>query len=153
MINEKVIKLFLRLTISTGFLSAVADRFGFWNRNVSVWGNWEQFLEYTRLINPWMPNSLIPTVGFLATAAEIVFSIFLIVGFKTELFARLSGFLLLLFGLSMTLSTGIKGALDYSVFTAASAAFALSLMKRKYLELDRAFERKQVNPDVGFTVR
>jgi len=60
----------------------------------------------------------------------------LIIGFKTELFAKWSGFLLLLFALSMTFSTGIKGALDFSVFTASAGAFALSLMKEKYMELD-----------------
>jgi thiosulfate dehydrogenase (quinone) large subunit len=58
------------------------------------------------------------------------------VGFKTGLFAKLSGFLLLAFALSMTFSTGIKGAFDYSVFSAAAAAFALSFIKEKYLELD-----------------
>ena len=36
----------------------------------------------------------------------------------------------------MTFSTGIKGALDFSVFTASAGAFALSLMKEKYMELD-----------------
>ena len=134
--NIKVIKLFLRLAISFGFLSAVADRFGIWNKEVSVWGNWDNFLSYTQLINPWIPDSLISTIGIIATAAEIIFAIFLIVGLKTELFAKLSGFLLLIFALSMTLSTGIKGAFDYSVFSASAGAFALSLMKEKYLELD-----------------
>lgn len=88
------------------------------------------------MINPWIPNSLIPTIGILATVAEIVFAIFLIIGFKTELFAKLSGFLLLIFALAMTFSTGIKGALDFSVFIASAGAFALSLMKEKFLELD-----------------
>jgi len=35
----------------------------------------------------------------------------------------------------MTFSTGIKSAFDYSVFTASAAAFALSLLKTKFLEL------------------
>ncbi len=97
--NKKITKLFLRLAISVGFLSAVADRFGWWNEKVSVWGNWNSFLKYTQLINPWIPNSLIPTIGIIATTAEIIFAIFLITGFKTEFFARLTGFLLLLFAL------------------------------------------------------
>ena len=79
---------------------------------------------------------MIPTIGIIATAAEIIFAIFLISGFKTEFFAKLSGFLLLIFALSMTFSTGIKGALDFSVFSASAGAFALGLMKEKYLELD-----------------
>jgi thiosulfate dehydrogenase (quinone) large subunit len=135
-VTQKIIKLFLRLAIGTAFLSAVADRFGWWNEKVAVWGNWGNFLEYTQLINPWVSDSLISILGIIATAAEIVFGTFLIIGFKTEFFARLSGFLLLLFALSMSLSTGLKGAFDYSVFTASAGAFALSLMKEKYFELD-----------------
>jgi thiosulfate dehydrogenase (quinone) large subunit len=139
---ERGVKLFLRFAIAAGFLSAVADRFGMWRAEVSVWGNWSNFLEYTRVINPWLPGSLIPAIGIIATAAEILFAIFLLVGFKTEFTAKLSGLLLLLFGLSMTFSTGIKGAFDYSVFSACAAAFALSLMKDKYFELDSLLSKK-----------
>lgn len=140
--KQNIIKLFLRFAISIGFLSAVADRFGLWSKEVSAWGNWNSFLEYTQLINPWIPNSIIPTVGIIATTAELIFAIFLIIGFKTELFAKLSGFLLLLFALSMVSSTGIKGALDYSVFSASAGAFALSLIKEKYLEFDNFISKK-----------
>jgi thiosulfate dehydrogenase (quinone) large subunit len=139
---ERGVKLFLRFAIAAGFLSAVADRFGMWRAEVSVWGNWNNFLDYTRVINPWLPDSLIPFIGIVATAAEILFAIFLLVGFKTEFTAKLSGLLLLVFGLSMTFSTGIKGAFDYSVFSACAAAFALSLMKDKYFELDSLLSKK-----------
>src|SRR4051812_46636891 len=118
-----MIKLFLRLAISAGFLSAVADRFGCWAPDVSVWGNWNTFVAYTAVINPWFPPGLISFIAATATVAEIVFAMFLIIGFKTELVARLSGILLLIFALAMTFSTGIKGPLDYSVFSASAAAF------------------------------
>lgn len=139
--NTKTIKLFLRFAISLSFLSAVADRFGIWSIEVSAWGNWDSFVASTKTINPWFPDSLIPVVAIVATAVEIVFAMCLLVGFKTELFAKLSGFLLLIFALSMTFSTGIKGAFDYSVFTAAAGAFALSFMKDKYFELDNLFSK------------
>ena len=100
--TQRIIKLFLRFSITTGFISAVADRFGLWSPDISAWGNWNNFLDYTRLINPWFPSELISVVGAMATAAEIFFALFLLVGLRTELFARLSGFLLLAFGLSMT---------------------------------------------------
>ncbi len=134
--KSKTIKIFLRLTISTGFLSAVADRFGMWSNDVSAWGNWDTFLKYTETINPWCPQSMIPALGAVATIAEIVFALAILIGFKTELFAKLSGLLLLIFALSMTFSTGIKKAFDASVFSASAAAFALSMIKEKYLELD-----------------
>jgi uncharacterized membrane protein YphA (DoxX/SURF4 family) len=124
-------------------LSAVADRFGFWPAEVSAWGNWNNFIDYTRMINPLIPDALISPLGIIATTAEIIFALCIIIGYKTEHFAKLSGFLLLFFALAMTFSTGIKGTLDYSVFIASAAAFALSLMKDKYLELDIALNKSQ----------
>ncbi|WP_026450564.1 DoxX family membrane protein [Aequorivita capsosiphonis] len=140
--GKKIIKLFLRLAISAGFLSASADRFGWWPQDVSVWGNWNSFLEYTEILNPWFPISFIPTLAIAATALEIIFALLLLIGYKTELIAKLSGFLLLLFAISMTFSTGIKGAFDYSVFSASAAAFALGFMKFKFLELDSFLKKK-----------
>jgi uncharacterized membrane protein YphA (DoxX/SURF4 family) len=139
---SKIIKVFLRLAIAIGFLSAVADRFGIWGKDVSVWGNWNSFLEYTQIINPWFPASIISFIGIIATTAEIAFALCLIIGFRTALVAKLSGILLLLFALSMAFSTGLKGVFDFSVFSASAAAFALSLMKEKYLELDSLFSNK-----------
>ena len=142
--TSKVVKLFLRIAIGVGFLSAVADRLGWWGDSVSVWGSWSNFLDYTQLINPWVPVAAIPALGAIATAAEIVLGICLIIGLRTEWVARLSGMLLLLFALSMTFSTGLKGALDFSVFTASAAAFALSFMPGKYWELDSMLSGKGV---------
>lgn len=130
------IKLFLRFALSASFLSAVADRFGWWPAKISVWGNWKNFVAYTQDINPWLPKALVSPVAMIATAAEIIFPVCLLLGFKTELVAKLSGVLLLLFALAMTFSGSIKDPFDYSVFTASAAAFALSTMKEKYLEVD-----------------
>ncbi|WP_339704305.1 DoxX family protein [Algoriphagus aquimarinus] len=138
----KFIKLFLRLAISLSFLSAVADRFGMWPAEISVWGNWQNFVDYTAVINPWMPASLIPMLAVIATITEIVFGLFLLIGFKREVFAKLSGLLMLIFALSMTFSAGIKSGFDYSVFTASAAAFGLSLIKAKYLEVDSLMDKK-----------
>lgn len=136
------IKIFLRLALSASFLSAVADRFGWWPAEMSAWGNWENFVAYTQVVNPWLPHGLVAPTAIVATAAEIIFPVCLLLGYKTELIARLSGLLLLLFALAMASSTGIKGPFDYSVFTASAAAFALSIMKEKYVELDSVLANK-----------
>lgn len=122
----RIIEWFLRISLSIGFLSAVADRFGLWPKEVSAWGNWENFLAYTKTLNPLIPAKMIPAIGFIATVMEIVFAVLLLTNFKTSLIAKGSGFLLLLFALSMTFSTSLKTPLDYSVFCASGAAFALS---------------------------
>ncbi|WP_109435203.1 MULTISPECIES: DoxX family protein [Aquimarina] len=136
------IKLFIRVSIAIGFLSAVADRFGMWPKEKSAWGNWSSFIEYTKLLNPWIPENFINFTGIVATATEIILAIFLLIGFKTSLSGKLSGFLILIFGVAMTITTGIKAPLDYSVFSAAAAGFGLSLINEKYLEIDMLFDKK-----------
>lgn len=139
--NPKPLKLYLRIGIALGFLSAVADRLGYWPAEISAWGNWGNFLDYTALINPMVPESLIPILGIIATIAEILLGASILIGFKTESAAKISGYLMLLFGLAITFSTGIKGALDYSVFAASGAAFALASIREKYLEVDLLFTK------------
>ncbi len=133
------IKLFLRVSIAFGFLSAVGDRFGFWPKENSAWGNWASFLEYTKVLTPWAPDNFVNVLGSIATLAEVILALFLLIGFKTSLVAKLSGYLLLIFGLAMTCTIGIKAPLDYSVFSAAAAAFGLSLIKEQYLEVDSLY--------------
>lgn len=140
--NIRLVKLFLRLALSLGFLSAVADRFGWWGKDISVWGNWANFVAYTKIINPWASEGIASALAGIATAAEVIFALFLILGFKTELTARLSGYLLIVFALAMMTSTGIKGVFDFSVLSAAAAAFALSTMKEKYLEVDSLLHKR-----------
>lgn len=126
--QHKIIEWFLRLSLSAGFLSAVADRFGFWGKEFSAWGNWDNFIAYTKELNPLVPDSLIPILGGVATGLEVIFAVALLTNFKTSFFATCSGFLLLLFALAMTFSKSIKVPLDYSVFCASAAAFALSVL-------------------------
>lgn len=141
--NRLLLKLFLRLSISIGFFSAVADRFGWWSERYSVWGNWESFVQYTAKINPWFPEQMIPFLAIMATVLEILLGLMILIGFKTEFAAKLSGYLLLVFAVSMTFSGGIKTALDASVFMGSAAAFALGNMKFvKLIEVDNLLMRK-----------
>lgn len=140
----KIIKLFLRISIGAGFLSAVADRFGFWSKEVSAWGNWKNFVNYTQTLNPLVPSSILPFIAWASTFLELAFGVCLIAGFKTSLIARFSGWLLLIFAIAMAFARSIKAPLDYSVFTASAAAFALSLMKEKFLETDSIIERNRI---------
>ncbi|MET4084016.1 thiosulfate dehydrogenase [quinone] large subunit [Pedobacter sp. UYP30] len=129
--EAKIIQWLLRISLSAGLLSAVADRFGFWSKELSAWGNWENFLAYTQKINPFVPASVIPFLGGVATFLEIGLGLALLTTYKTSLFAKATGFLLLLFGLSMAFSLNIKAPLDYSVFSASAGAFALSLITNR----------------------
>ena len=141
--------IYLRAALAAGFLSAVADRFGLWGPRGSphvAWGDFPHFLSYTGLINPWAPAPLVPVLGWSATAAEVAFAVALLLGYRTRLAALGSGVLLLLFGLGMTMGTGIKTALDASVFAASAAGFALALSSAYPWSLD-ALKVKAPTPD------
>lgn len=131
-----MVKLFLRLSLAAGFLSAVADRIGLWPDQVSAWGNWADFVSYTAVLLPWFSVSVVSVFAGIATAAEVIFGFCLILGYKTRIVGRLSGILLLMFGVSMAVSLGMKAPLDYSVFAASAAAFALGQMPEGRWELD-----------------
>lgn len=131
--HEKTIEWFLRISLSVGFLSAVADRFGLWNKEFSAWGNWEAFAKYTNTLLPFLTYDLASIIGAIATFLEILFAILLLTNFKTVLVARCSGALLLAFAVSMVFALNTKAPLDYSVFTASAAAFALSILAKKNL--------------------
>ena len=79
-------------------------------------------------LNPWAPAALIPTLAWVSTGAELVLGVALILGLFTRWAALLSGVLLLLFAGGMSIGTGLKSALNASVFSAAAAAFALVVL-------------------------
>jgi len=120
---------FLRSALGLGFLSAVADRFGLWGAfgqpNVD-WGNFSRFLEYTHTLNWYLPGGMIPPLGVIATSAELLFGLLLLVGWHTRATALLSGLLLLSFGAAMTLALGVKAPLNYGVFTGVGGALLLA---------------------------
>lgn len=137
--NQDLPAFFLRVTLAIGFLSAVADRLGIWGPfggpNVA-WGDMQHFLPYVAKLNPWFPGAIIPTVGWLVTIVETALGILLLIGLQTRWSARLSGCLLLAFAIGMTIGTGVKTALDASVFTASAGAFLLATAPRYTWSVD-----------------
>lgn len=118
----------VRLTLAAAFLSAVADRFGLWgsygNEGV-VWGNIENYEAYVALLNWYLPANLVSPVGWIATICEIMIAAGLLIGWQLRWFALAAGILLTLFTTTMLLAFGPKPPLDYSVASAASAAYLL----------------------------
>jgi uncharacterized membrane protein len=100
------------------------------------WGDFAHFVVYTERLTSIVPQPLGPSMAWIATVAEIVLALALLVGWQTRTAAFLSGSLLLLFGLAMTFALGIKAPLDFSVFSAATGAFLLSGLDRYKLSLD-----------------
>src|SRR6185369_3243738 len=136
---------FLRCALGLGFLSAVADRLGLWGAfgqpNVA-WGSFSRFLEYTHTLNWYVPAGMIPALGVIATGAELLFGLLLLVGWYTRVTALFSGLLLLVFGVSMALGLGVQAPLNYAVFTGAGGAFLLANCERFPFSLDELLFRR-----------
>lgn len=121
----------LRVALAFAFLSAVADRFGLWGpfgaAGVS-WGDFERFTAYTGRLLWFLPSSLVSPAAMLATAAEAIIAGGLLVGWRLHWWAFAAAALLLSFALGMTGALGVKAPTDYSVWTAAAAAFLLGVV-------------------------
>ena len=119
--GTEIVRLFARFALGASFLSAVADRFGLWGpygaKNVS-WGNFAHFVEYTGAVTSLFPSSSTVSFAWAATVAETLFGILLIAGFKIRI-----------------------ASVDYSVFSAAAAAFLLAFWEPDRFTLDRLLNR------------
>jgi hypothetical protein len=118
----------VRVSLAAAFLSAVADRFGLWGPPGTegvFWGGIPLYEDYVALLNPFLPAALISPVGWVATLSEVVIAIGLLAGWRLRWFALAATILLTLFATAMLFSLGPKPPLDYSVWSAAGAAFLL----------------------------
>lgn len=118
----------VRIALAAAFLSAVADRLGFWGAQGSpgvAWGDIANYEAYVAQLNWFLPSALISLVGWCATLAEIVIAVGLLIGWRLRWFALAAAILLTVFATTMCLAFGPKGPLDYSVLSAAGAALLL----------------------------
>jgi uncharacterized membrane protein YphA (DoxX/SURF4 family) len=138
----------LRAALAFSFLSAVADRFGLWGQfgSGATWGDFGRFTAYTGRLLWFLPPSLVWPAAILATAAEVVVAGGLLVGWRLRWWAFAAAALLLSFALAMTGALGVKTPIDYSVWTAAAAAFLLRVVA---LREDGGDGIRELNADAG----
>jgi uncharacterized membrane protein YphA (DoxX/SURF4 family) len=131
---------FLRFALGFSFLSAVADRFGFWGsfgQHHVAWGTFARFVAYTGQLNWFLPKGTVTTLAIVSTCAETNLGVLLLLGWQTRTAALLSGVLLLLFAVTMTGALGIKAPLDFSVFSASGGALVLASCTEYPFSIDR----------------
>ena len=127
-ITNSIAPLLVRLALGVTLLSAVADRFGIWGPPGAAavsWGDWTHFVAYTAKVNSFLPSGLAPVLAILATAAEALLGIALILGIFRRPVAFASAALFAVFAGAMTLSFGVKAPLSFSVFVDFAAALLL----------------------------
>lgn len=123
--------LYARLALGTAFLSAVAGRFGLWDGTIDL-KHFANFIQYAGEVNSFLPRPVIPVVAWAATAAETTLGILLIVGLWPRWVALCSAVLLATFATAMAISFGLKSPMDYSVYSASSAAVLLALQASRH---------------------
>lgn len=121
---ERTGVLYARIALGAAFLSAVASRFGLWDRTLDL-KHFANFMQYAAEVNSFMPAAIIPVLAWAATVAETSCGILLILGLWPRWVSLASAILLAMFGTAMAISFGLKSPMDYSVFSASGAAVLL----------------------------
>ena len=124
-----VVRIALRLSLAAAFLSAVADRLGWWEPfGQGRWGSMDPFADYTHQLVPFASGSLLTVIVWAATVTEATLGVLLLTGWRPKLVGAATGLVLIIFGTAMAVSLGIAAPLNYSVFSAASAAAAYAIL-------------------------
>lgn len=136
----------VRVGIAVTFLDSLADRFGALGPpgapGVS-WGDWANFVVYTRMVNGFLPASFAPTLALLATIAEIVLTAALLLGVQLRLAALGAGLLTLLYAVAMTVSLPIQQMFHFAVIVFATGGFALATLDAYPVSLDRLLAQRR----------
>lgn len=127
--------LYARIALGTAFLSAVASRFGLWDKTLDL-KHFSKFMQYAAEVNSFMPRATIPYIAWSATVAETSLGILLILGLWPRWVSLAAAVLLAIFGTAMAISFGLQSPMDYSVFSASGAAVLLAL--RAFQQNDQA---------------
>ncbi|MCC9070370.1 DoxX family protein [Flavobacterium sp. F-65] len=144
--TQQFAQIFLRLALGIGFILPVMDRLGMLGAagepNVG-WGNWANFVDYTNSLMPYLNHDVTNVMAIIATLAEIVFGILLIIGFKIKTTAYGSFLLTLSFALSMLIFAGYRAPFNYSVFTASAASLLLASIPFYNWSIDKLIASKK----------
>jgi uncharacterized membrane protein YphA (DoxX/SURF4 family) len=124
-----VVRIALRLSLAAAFLSAVADRFGWWKPfGQGSWGSMGAFADYAHQLVPFASGWLLTVIVWAATVIETTLGGLLLIGWRPKLVGTATCLVLIIFGTAMAVSLGMESPLSYSVFSAASAAAAYAIL-------------------------
>jgi uncharacterized membrane protein YphA (DoxX/SURF4 family) len=125
----RVVRIALRLSLAAAFLSAVADRFGWWKPfGQGSWGSMGAFADYAHQLVPFASGWSLTVIVWAATGTEATLGVLLATGWRPKLVGAATCLVLIVFGTAMALSLGVESPLSYSVFSAASAAAAYAIL-------------------------
>ncbi|HEY4324645.1 MAG TPA: DoxX family protein [Mucilaginibacter sp.] len=141
-------QLVLRLALGIGFLMPVMDRLGLMGSYGSAgvtWGDLSHFTDYTNTLVPFASRPIASVMALLATFAEVVFGICLIIGFRIKEAALGAGILTLLFGLCMGIFLSVGAPFSYPVFVFTGGALVLSGIDSYKWSIDNYLRNRKLN--------
>ncbi|MDT5303695.1 MAG: hypothetical protein QOG79_7078, partial [Mycobacterium sp.] len=98
----RVVGIALRVSLAAGFLSSVADRFGWWAPlGQGAWGSMGAFADYTHQLVPFASGWFLTVIVWGATATEAALGVLLLIGWRPRFVGAASCLVLLVFGVSM----------------------------------------------------
>lgn len=125
----RLIRIALRVSLAAAFLSAVADRFGWWEPfGQGSWGSMGAFADYAHQLVPFASGWLLTAILWAATATETTLGVLLLIGWQPKFVGTATCLVLIVFGTAMAVALGLEAPLSYSVFSAASAAAAYAVL-------------------------
>lgn len=142
-----IAQLFTRLALGLGFLLPVFDRLGFMGPPGSAqaaWGDWKHFVTYTHILMPFTSLYIAHIAGLIATIAECILGVCLIVGYKVKWMGLGAAAITVTFAVFMIASSGIGAPFKYPVFVFTGAGLLLCTQQSFPWSVD-AFLRKRVN--------
>ncbi len=131
--------------MAADFRLAVADRFGVLGPPGApgvFLGDFARFVDYTRSVTSFLPGGLAPTLAVLATIAEILLAIALLLGFGLRVAAYGATLLLSVYGTSMMISLPAAEQFHYSVFLLAAGMLSLASIDRSPLTVDAVLAKR-----------
>jgi uncharacterized membrane protein YphA (DoxX/SURF4 family) len=124
-----IVQIALRISLAAAFLSAIADRFGWWAPfGQGAWGSMEAFADYAHQLVPFASGWFLNVIVWGATVTEASLGALLLLGWRPKLVGAVTCLVLIVFGIAMAVSLGMEAPLSYSVFSAASAAAAYAII-------------------------
>ena len=107
------------------------------------WGDWKHFIDYTNTLLPFANRQFANFLGLVATIAETVFGICLVIGLKVKQIALGAAVLTCCFGLCMAIFVGISAPFSYPVFVFTGAGLVLSGLNRYRWSIDNHLAGKK----------
>ena len=134
-----IAQVYLRLSLSAGFLWFGLDRLGAWGpygKPWVSWGDWAHFSDRAHHLMGFLPGGLAECFAVIATIIEVGGGLLLLVGLGTRWAALACSAMTLCFALAMSITDGILSPLGYSVFTASAASLLLSTLPSYAVSVD-----------------